>query len=237
MLKFFLLVLIAGLFTSCSEKDSAVNLQEQIKKDTTLKAQQLLYAQPIPVDSSGVVIYPLILQKGFERGSYLESSGGARTSYWNLIFYNTQTGSQTILTDKKIVINSIDFGYDAGTALPDGISIYKDFILYRAVSADYNGNKVLDDEDPGSVFVSRRDGTDFRLISPADYNIISWQTLKRSSKLLLQGQKDNNGDKKFNGEDVTIPLIVDLNSTGQAVPVFMSAFEDSLKKKMISIWK
>jgi len=244
MLKFFLLVLIAGIITSCSQKDSSVNFQEQLKKDTTLKAQQLLYSQPIVIDSSGIVIYPLILQKGDDGGSYLaSSSGGARISYWNLIFYNTQTGTQTILTDKKVVINSIDFAtsassvYEATATFTNGINIYKDYILYSAVSSDYNGNKILDDADPAGLFVSKRDGTDFRLVSPVTYNILSWQTIKGSSKLILQGQKDDNGDKKFDRQDATVPLVVELNSTVQATPVFTSTFEDSLKQKMISIWK
>ena len=243
MLRLLLLQLSVLLLTACAENTRDVNLQEKLKTDTTATAQQIIFAQPQIIDSSHVVIYPLILQDESRSNSYGSSSGGQQTSYWNLIFYNTETQNQTLLTkDKKILISSINLGspsssYSSDHPASNGINVYRDNIFYSVVSKDYDENKQLDENDPTYLFVSNRDGTNFRQISPDNYNIISWGIVTGSSKIIVQAQKDNNGDKVFNQEDETVPLFVDVRSNNIAVETFKNSFIDSLKNRLVNIWK
>jgi hypothetical protein len=240
MLKILTLLLSFSVLTACSNRGSDVNLQEKLKKDTTANSQQIIYAEPQIIDSSHIIIYPLILQRESEGTSYGSSSGGERTSYWNLIFYNTDTQNQNLLTtDKKLLIYSIDLGTSSSSSdiWTNGINVFKENIIYTAVAKDYNANKQLDQDDPTYLFVSNKDGTNFRQISPDDYNINSWEVVKGTSKIIMQGQKDNNGDKIFDEHDATVPLTVDINSPKPAAETFRKSFIDSLKRKLVAIWK
>jgi hypothetical protein len=67
-------------------------------------------------------------------------------------------------------------------------------------------------------------------LSPDNYNVTSWDVVKGTSKIILQAQKDNNGDKKFNQNDEVIPLIVDVNTEKVATETFNQPYIDSLKR-------
>ncbi len=244
MLKIFAILLAISILTSCSESNQDVNLQERLKKDTTVNSQQIIFAEPQIIDSSHIIIYPLILGKESYGSSYGSSSDGQRTSYWNLIFYNTETQSQSLLiADKKILIYSMHFGSSASSSnssvdiWANGINVFKENIIYTAVASDYNANKQLDQGDPTYLYVSNRDGTNFIQISPDNYNIRSWEVVKGTTKIIMQGQKDNNGDKIFNERDATVPLVVDISSPKPAFETFKQNYIDSLKQKLTGIWK
>lgn len=243
MSKILPILLSFSILIACSNSSQDVNLQERLKKDTTVNSQQIIFAEPEILDSSNIIIYPLILEKESYGKSYGSSSGGQRTSYWNLIFYNTETQNQSLLTmDKKILIYSMNFGSSSSSSSSadiwtDGINVFKENIIYTAVARDYNSNKKLEQDDPTYLFVSNREGINFRQISPDNYNISSWEVVKGTTKVIMQGQKDDNGDKIFNELDAIVPLGVDINSPKPAVETFKQNFVDSLKRKLITIWK
>ena len=144
-----------------------------------------------------------------------------------------------LTSDKKILISSINFGSSSSSddLWTSGINVYKNNIIYTVVANDYNANKQIDGNDPTYLFVSNRDGTNFRQISPDSCNINSWEVVKGTTKIIMQGQKDNNGDKVFNETDATIPLVVDINSGKTATETFKQNFIDSLKLRLVKIWK
>lgn len=244
MIKSLSFILIVSLVISCTSKTRKVDLQTKIKKDTTISSEQILFAAPQLIDSSSIVIYPLILEKGTYGSGYGSGSRGGITSYWNIIFYNTETGKRHLLTnDLKMLIYSITFGsnssssYSSDIRWTQGIDIFKDMIFYSVISNDYDKNDRLDDKDPVYLYVSNKDGTNFRKISPDNYNITSWNVIKGTSKVIMMGQKDDNADKLFNNDDGHIPLIADLSSNQQATEVFNPGYLDSLSQKLLSTWK
>ena len=242
MLRQLSTITIIFILTSCNSKTEDINLQQGIKNDTMIKTSQIIFSEPQTIDSSSVVIYPLISEKTTYGGNYGSSGGGGeKISYWNLIFYNTETGAKNLLTKKnKILIYSINMGGSSSSSSgiwTNGINIFKDNIIYTVVSKDYNQNKILDQGDPNYLYVSTKEGNGFRQISPDDYNIRSWEVVKGTTKIIMQGQKDENGDKKFNESDKTVPLIVDLGLNKQANETFENSYIDSLKKNLIGIWK
>jgi hypothetical protein len=98
-------------------------------------------------------------------------------------------------------------------------------------------NNQLDQDDPSYLFVSDREGNNFRQISPEDYQISSWYEVKGTSKIIMQGQKDTNGDKKFDANDPTTPLVIDLALTKPVAETFSGPYIDTLKQKLVTIWK
>ena len=61
--------------------------------------------------------------------------------------------------------------------------------------------------------------------------------MKGTSKIILQAQKDSNGDKKLDGNDEVIPLIVDVNTGKLATETFNQNYIDSLKQVLTNTWK
>lgn len=142
--------------------------------------------------------------------------------------------------DKKIVILSIDLdehSYSKHEAVENSVDVYSDNIFYMVVSKDYNQNEYLDDSDSHYLFVSDREGNNFRQWSPDNYNIISWTALKGTTYIIMQAQKDNNNDKRFNQIDSTIPLLVDITTGKFAQETFNQNYLDSIKKVFSNIWK
>lgn len=124
-----------------------------------------------------------------------------------------------------------------GMKMSDDIDIFKSNIVYTVVSKDYNLNNELDEDDPNYLYVSDKEGNNFRQISPEDCHIISWDIVKGTSKIIMQGQLDENGDKKFDVNDRIIPFIVDLKSMNPAAEIFDSSYVNTLKQKLVTIWK
>jgi len=241
-----ILLLLLLSIASCSEKSKDVDLQQGFRNDSTSKSNKVLFAAPQMVDSSAIVIYPLILGKTTSSSeSYGYSGSSEKTSYWNLIFYNSTTATQHLLTtDKKILIYSIVMHgpYSSSSSNNSdswyrGIDIFENTIIYTVVSKDFNSNKLLDENDPNYLFVSDKAGNNFRQVSPDDYHIDSWENVHGTTNIIMQGQKDENGDKIFDFKDKLIPLIVDVNIPQTAREIFTPNYIDTLTEKFFNIWK
>ncbi len=242
MFKYLIFITLILSFLSCSSKNNDINIQKGIRSDTSNTASSVLLATPQIIDSSHIVIYPLILEKTTSGGGISSSYSSEKLSYWNLIFYNSDNKTQHLLVkDKKIVIHAIKRS-DSHSSSSDnfwanGINIFKSNIFYEVVSKDFNQNNLLDDADPTYLCVSDKQGFNFRPLSPDNFNIVSWEVIKGTTKIILQGQKDANGDKKIDSNDPLIPLMVDI-STGQlASEVFNKAYIDSLQSILTSTWQ
>jgi hypothetical protein len=227
---------------SCSGNSKDMNLQKAIKKDSSANMSTIIFAAPQVIDSSHIVIYPLILEKTTYGSGFSSGSGEwERTNYWNLLFFDAETNQQHLLTrDKKIIIFSINSGESSSFArhIPtDRNNIYKDNIFYEAITKDYNQNDYLDNNDPTYLFISDKQGNNFRQLSPENYNIKSWTVVEGTTKIILQAQRDDNNDKKFDENDKTIPMIVDVASGKFAQETFNQNYMDSLKSVMTKIWK
>ena len=230
------------LLVSCGQDAEELDLQKELSTDSTVKSNQIVFTEPQIIDSSKLVIYPLLFEKVNYRGSGDYSGGGGRYIYWNVIFYNPQNGkSRLLVNNQKVLINTINSTIAPlslmGVNQENGVNSYKKYIIYSAVSKDYNLNNLLDQQDPNYLFVSDREGNNFRQVSPEDCHIVSWKILKGTTKILMQGQKDDNGNRKFDNADKIVPLVVDLNTEKMANEIFSSKYIDSLKQELINTWK
>jgi len=99
MLKEFSFILFIIALLSCNENNSHdVNIKDDLEKDSLAKSVPILFADPVLLDSSAWIIYPLIFARSSYDNSYLSKSRDVRTSYWNLFFYNVETNTKRLLT-------------------------------------------------------------------------------------------------------------------------------------------
>ena len=113
-----LIILIVGLF-ACSERPSGSSNQLMVLTD--IEKEELKYNiinlqlnNPIVLDSSDWVLYPLTLEEKEETARGYSSRSGQQYAYWNIAFYNTETKKTGLLSDSlKMLINSISHGNNA----------------------------------------------------------------------------------------------------------------------------
>lgn len=164
--------------------------------------------------------------------SYKEISGN---SYWNVIFYNSNNREYHLLSERKMLIRSFDFGYSNEDYI--GISQKKKYIFYRVTVEDYNQDKKLTAEDPEYLFVSDKEGRNFKQISPGNFNLKSWQLIKSSNKVLMTLTKDNNTDKKFGDKDEVVSFEINIDQDTTAREIFPAEFKNKLKILYDRDWK
>lgn len=74
MLRAFLIIFVICAFLSCKENNNNINLQKELKNDSSAKTGTIVFGEPLIIHSSHNIIYPLILEKtdygsGFSSGS------------------------------------------------------------------------------------------------------------------------------------------------------------------------
>lgn len=211
-----------SLITSCNnpEKESIlVQHKKGENKGVKNKAMISVFGDAFPVDSTTIVMYPLTLNTPEKDGDRLKkySSGPDNAPYWNIAFYDTETGNSNLLvSDRVILINSFQK--------------LKDLIIYNATPEDYNGDGKLDHKDPKYLFTSDLTGKNFKQITPKNMDINNFQAINHSAIILIQAVTDSNKDKKFEDNDDIVPMIFDARKMDVAKTVFSPSFKAELNK-------
>ena len=194
------------------------------------------FANPVTVDSSAYIMYPLKLGDDTRSGSF--GSSNPNSHYWNVAFYNVQTGASHLLDNRKMYISNVnekpeEKGEDA--VLPVK-AVNQQIITYNIVVKDFNKDGKLTDDDPTYLFISDRNGYYFKQISPDDLDVLTWDYLKAKGKILMQCRKDSNHDGKFDNDDQTIPYIYDVKTGTPAKPAFEDEFIQHLHQLKHKQW-
>jgi hypothetical protein len=238
-------LLILGLLSCGNKKEIPTDKESSAenKKETQLKTPKLSFNQPVQIDSSDYVMYPLDFNKDSEEGRVFSSKGYEPTTYWNIIFYNTKNGVYHLLDDKlKMVIHSYTSSENDNSPsdfnnLESGISQNKKSLYYSITTIDFNKDGKYNSADPNYLFMSDNTGRTFKQISPHNFNVDSWVLIKGTNKILMKITKDTNGDKKFNGDDETIPFIYDPNKNSLSEEIFPDSFKTELKNIYGKHWR
>lgn len=93
----------------------------------------------------------------------------------------------------------IKYDYNYQKNISSGTS--KDNLIFAVKTDSYNNDGVIDMDDPVYIFISRKDGTGCKQISPVGMNVTNWKLIKGGSGILLTIQPDKNADKKFTEEE------------------------------------
>lgn len=245
-----LVILVSGLI-SCNgmAEDSVIDEPSTVKlQKGTTEQFNLKFSSPILIDNSEYVMYPLTVGKTpGENGEGYDVGGNASVNYWNIVFYNTATGEYHLLDDKrKMVILSHNYGSSnqgASSSAPDFNKVPKvayqqvdRLIYYTVATKDYNMDNELNSKDPHYLFISDRSGKGFKQISPDNESVRGWTAINGSNKILIRIIRDSNGDKKFNGKDVSVPMVYDLNKNMPSAEIFDEGFKTKLRKQFEEQW-
>ncbi|GAA4047137.1 hypothetical protein GCM10022409_36540 [Hymenobacter glaciei] len=196
-------------------------------------------------------MYPLLLgstDEGDKDGSIVSKSYSRSNTFWNIAFYNTETGESHLLSpDKKMVLYAYtEQGSESGASTVSASKFAKyaelgsgqlDKLLYYSVrTVDFNHDGVIDQQDPNYLFTSDKAGNNFQQISPDNYNVESWHLVKGTNKILMQGTPDTDNNKEFNEQDVTTPLVYSIRPKRDAKAVFSGPFSSSVKQLLDQHW-
>ncbi|MDR2204821.1 MAG: hypothetical protein LBE36_01490 [Flavobacteriaceae bacterium] len=251
MSKPILIFLSFGILACSDRTNKPANekpLTEAQQKETINKLK-LDFNQPVLIDSSAYVMYPLTLERNDEnaRRSFESKSYVEPTTYWNILFYNTKTEEYHLLDDNlKMLIYSyspgnIERGSSSWTSSDfyigkNGYSQVDNLLYFSITTTDFNKDQKLNSEDPNYLFISDKTGKHFKQISPNNLYVKSWRTIKATNKILMMVTKDSNGNKKFDDEDESFPLIYDLTKNTTSTKIFPDDYKLKLKKKLYEQW-
>lgn len=211
----------SGVFESGSQAPPMENLNVQAE-----------YFEEI--DSTGVLIFPLSMGQNTDSRDSAPYKDLPEDLHWNLLFVNTQTHEQHLLTDKKILLNTYNYKYERENS--PAIPHKSDFIFYTAETDDFNKDKILTSEDPIYLFVSDRSGNHFRQISPKNMRIGSWALLA-GNKVVMTAYRDSNKNRQFDPQDESAVFEVILNQDETPKEVITATTKATIKKLYDRDWK
>jgi hypothetical protein len=168
------------------------------------RSESISISSLFQIDSSEFFIFGKLIDKS------TKAKYGASTKvfngYTNAYVYNSKTKKILSMFPNGITLifpfydNFYNMVYTYGQALKQSV-IQKNYIIFLVQDADLNGDGILDDDDPASIYISKSNGESLTKISSNELNVISWTFARDSNTILFTAQKDSNKDKKFINED------------------------------------
>jgi hypothetical protein len=181
------------------------------------KKDEINFSDAFQLDSSEYFLIPRLLDDSnkdqFDKGKGYILWG----HYTDILFYNTKTNQAKKLLEGKAAL-ILPFlqkrsSYYNQEKEPDvSNNILPAHIIYSVTIDDFNGDKVLDSDDPSYLYVSTKTGEQLKQITPNGFNVISWTISKDKKMILVKGQNDKNKNKKFGNGDDQLYYRIDLDN-------------------------
>lgn len=227
----FFSVAIPGVLMACStgsQPDESLTTADTEARNG-INQLRIPFANPVLLDSSAYVLYPLPLNETITKESdgYGSSRYNSENTYWNIVFYNPRTNDMRLLDEhRKMVIRS----YQVADADPSAAnsssrisrtsSVVDNLIFYSVITEGFNRDGKLTTDDPSYLFASDKAGRNFRQLSPDSLDVTNWVIQKSTGKLFIQTNRDANRDRKFGSEDEIIPYVYNPAAKQPAARVF-----------------
>lgn len=208
-------ILICMLFTACDQQpkinyknttDSTSVIDNRIKDITKVFVAEL----PVKFDSTDVLIFPIKLVDLESRGRYskYESSSSSDSDIASCYFNNDnltgnlinlvfrdKNGNERKLTDRKILIKRAKFLREIFNKTKTG------YLLYAIADRDTNGDKILDNSDLETLYISKIDGTGFKKISKELHEFYDYSLINSETRVYFRTLEDQNKDGLLNNKD------------------------------------
>lgn len=242
MNRLIILAFLASVLWACKQRPKVspadrtveANVETSNSKYSTIN---LKFINPIVLDSSDWIMYPLTIEELEETEKGLKSSSyGRQYAYWNIAFYNTESKQTRLLSDSlKMLVNSISPKNEV--IIQSGQRKQKNVghIYYSITTKDFTQDGKLNSDDPEYLFISDLSGQNFKQVSPDNFDLIHWQTILETNKIIIQVRKDINKDKKFDNDDEIISFIYDIDNQ-RIEQVFRDEFILMTKKLLDNQW-
>lgn len=187
------------------------------------------------IDSSGIFMFPLGLNENKRTGSGQFYSSTPGNTYWNIIFLNTHTGEQHLLSNKKMWIKNYSFNY---AERPAQMMHQEDSLIFYAITTDdYNKDDQWNEADPVYLFVTDARGKNFKQISPAQHHVLNWKYAKGSNKIIMTVKKDSDANGSFDAKDEVLIYVWTPGSDTAAIEMLKPGFKKDIKQLYHQQWK
>ena len=212
----YTILLLAIIFVSC--KDEVEKPKVSYNKTTKKVAEQkqdttkiALAGLPVQFDGTNYLIYPIGNLNVVDNDSKYDSSRGGSeypnfniannmdneiTGYLsNLKFQKTDSDSLISLTNKPIIIQSVNF------LATVAFRTRQQSLVYLVADADTNEDGKLDSSDIKSLYLSDISGEKFTKISSEFQEVLDWKIIDSRNRLYFRAIEDTNKNGKFDKND------------------------------------
>ncbi|RZK30717.1 MAG: hypothetical protein EOO63_06020 [Hymenobacter sp.] len=243
----FYLPLLSALAACSSYDDSRAPATDSPTPLITATPSHIPVSEPVLIDSSDYVMYPLSLGEIETEdeslfGSRIRySSNGREATYWNILFYNPNRDQYHLLSSRKLLIRSFT-GQESGNLSSHlhnrNVRGYAadNLLYYSIIITDFNHDGQLTQADPTYLFTSDKAGQNFRQISPDSLQVVGWDIQKNTGNILINTVQDSNHNRKFDDDDESIPYIYNLTKQQPARRAFSSDFMKQLSTQFKQQW-
>jgi hypothetical protein len=248
MQKASILLGISAVLAACTPQ----NKPQSPSADTTNSPQavqqrisklKLQFEQVIQPDSSDYLLLPLNISETPDEEGFIDIRTYKEhepTHYWNVAFYNTRMGQHHLLDEtRKMLIHQITVNGPVAESYGSKRAGATDnrYIFYRVITADHNGDKRFNFADLTYLFVSDRDGRAFRQLSPAGYDLLSWELVSGTRKVFMPVHRDGNNNHRLDEAEEKLAFLVDLDRPEPAREIFTGPEKTHLKELYDRDWK
>ena len=181
------------------------------------KKEEINFSDPFQIDSSDYFLIPKLIDND-EQEVYGKGKGSLPWGdYSDIHFYNARTNETRKLFNGQLALiatfyprKSYYYYYQPEKETEPPANILPQHIVYLVRTDNFNGDHALDTEDPLYLYISSKTGEGLRQITPKGFNVLSWTLSKDKKMILVKGQHDKNGNKKFGDGDDNVYYRVDL---------------------------
>jgi hypothetical protein len=181
------------------------------------KKDEINFSDALQIDSSEYFLIPKLIDDD-NKQTYGKGKGYLPWgNYSDVYFYNSKTNQTKKLFNGQLALidpffrrrNYYDYISDKGKETP--ANILPNHIIYLARTDNFNGDNGLDSDDPTYLYITTKTGDNLKQITPKGFNIVSWTVSKDNKIILVKGQNDKNGNKKFGNGDDELYYRIDLD--------------------------
>lgn len=234
MKKNLLLTLSIGALVACNSNESKLESIPTSGNSDPITKLNIQAENFEEIDSTGVLMFPLSMGQNRNSVDAKIYKDIPADQHWNILFLDTSNNVQHLLTDKKILINSYNYKYNQENGLT--IPYKSKYIFYTVKSEDFNQDKVLTQDDPDYLFVSDKQGNNFRQISPKNMHIGAWKLLP-NDKVVMTAYRDSNTNKEFDEQDESGIYEVIIGSNETPKEIINPNTKELIKKLYARDWK
>lgn len=229
-------ILVFMVFLSCEENRSVAEVGEAenltpAQIDSVLAKFKFQYDSPIILDSTNQALIPISTEflktrKRYSKDGYYSDE---YPRYWNVLFYNLETGENRLLTESKYRISVIYANANPRSDYHKRSKILQEKVFYEISDIDFNKDNKLDGDDPEFLFVSEINGDGLKRISPINEDLQYFEIIPKSEKLLIRTLRDVNQDSLFNKKDEYIWYMAELKNNDWTIKEMI----DSMQRRKI----
>lgn len=225
------IVAISTLFViSCKKETTSPkviydNATVKVKIETTVIDTTLVEIADLPIQLQGTnfLIHPIAALNIYGKNvkSNYESSVAVNdisfkisnfseseiTGYLiNLKFQKAGSDSLRLLTNKKVLIQTVTFLKSTSDKLK------KQILVYTLADSDTNKDNKIDSNDIKTLYISTVSGTNFTKVAPDLQELIDWKVIGTSNRLYFRTIEDTNKNGEFDKNDTIHYQFMDLAS-------------------------